>query len=47
MISMETWEQLYAPWLFVASLLLLVIVLIPHVGKGVNGARRWIVAWAS
>ena len=24
------------------SLLLLVLVLIPHVGKGVNGARRWI-----
>ena len=31
-----------APWLFVASLVLLVVVLIPHVGKGVNGARRWI-----
>ena len=24
------------------SLLLLAVVLIPHVGKGVNGARRWI-----
>jgi cell division protein FtsW len=40
-VKMETWERV-APWLFVAALLLLVIVLIPHVGKGVNGARRWI-----
>ena len=42
-VPMATWEKV-APWLFVASLLLLVLVLIPHVGKGVNGARRWIVA---
>ena len=27
---------------FVAALLLLVIVLVPFIGKGVNGARRWI-----
>ena len=40
-IPVATWEKA-APWLFVASLLLLVVVLIPHVGKGVNGARRWI-----
>jgi cell division protein FtsW len=40
-VKVETWERV-APWLFVASLLLLVLVLIPHVGKGVNGARRWI-----
>lgn len=40
-IPIETWEK-YAPWLFVVSLILLVVVLIPHVGKGVNGARRWI-----
>ena len=40
-VPMATWEKL-APWLFVASLLLLMVVLIPHVGKGVNGARRWI-----
>ncbi len=38
---MATWEKI-APWLFVASLLLLILVLIPHVGKGVNGAKRWI-----
>jgi cell division protein FtsW len=40
-IPVATWEKA-APWLFVVSLLLLVIVLIPHIGKGVNGARRWI-----
>jgi cell division protein FtsW len=40
-IKIETWERV-APWLFVGSLLLLVIVLVPHVGKGVNGARRWL-----
>jgi cell division protein FtsW len=40
-IPLSTWEKL-APWLFVLSLVLLVAVLIPHVGKGVNGARRWI-----
>ncbi len=40
-VPMKVWER-WAPWLFVLSLLLLIAVLIPHVGKGVNGARRWI-----
>jgi cell division protein FtsW len=40
-VPISTWEKL-APWLFVLSLLLLVLVLIPFIGKGVNGARRWI-----
>lgn len=40
-IPMATWEK-YAPWLFIGSLLLLVLVLVPFIGKGVNGARRWI-----
>jgi cell division protein FtsW len=40
-VPVEKWEKL-APMLFLASLILLVAVLIPHVGKGVNGARRWI-----
>ena len=39
-IPMATWEKL-APWLFVASLVLLIAVLVPHIGKNVNGARRW------
>ena len=38
---MATWQRL-APWLFVAALRLLVAVLVPGVGKGVNGAKRWI-----
>jgi cell division protein FtsW len=40
-VPMATWERL-APWLFIASLALLVLVLLPFIGKGVNGARRWI-----
>jgi len=40
-VPVETWEKL-APWLFVISLVLLIAVLIPGIGKGVNGARRWI-----
>ena len=40
-IPVATWEK-FAPWLFVVSLLLLVLVLVPFIGKGVNGARRWI-----
>ncbi len=40
-VPMTTWEKV-APWLFVASLMLLILVLVPFIGKGVNGARRWI-----
>ncbi len=40
-IPIRVWER-YAPHIFVLSLALLVIVLIPFIGKGVNGARRWI-----
>ena len=38
-IPLQTWERL-APWLFVVSLILLILVL--GVGRGVNGAKRWI-----
>jgi cell division protein FtsW len=40
-IPMQIWEK-FAPWLFVTSLILLILVLVPFIGKGVNGARRWI-----
>ncbi len=40
-VPMQAWEK-YAPWLFVISLILLVLVLIPFIGKSVYGARRWI-----
>ena len=40
-VPVRTWEKL-APWLFVLSLILLMLVLVPFIGKGVNGARRWI-----
>ena len=40
-VPVATWEK-YARPLFVLSLVLLAMVLIPHVGKVVYGARRWI-----
>jgi cell division protein FtsW len=40
-IPLRLWQQA-APWLFVAGVVLLVVVLIPHVGRSVNGAQRWL-----
>ena len=40
-VPMRVWQQA-APYLFLAGLLLLVVVLIPHIGREVNGSRRWI-----
>lgn len=40
-VSMNTWQKL-APWIFLVAIALLIAVLVPGVGKGVNGARRWI-----
>jgi cell division protein FtsW len=40
-IPISVWEK-WAPWIFALAMLLLFLVLIPHIGKGVNGARRWI-----
>jgi len=40
-VPISVWEK-WAPWLFIASLVLLVVVLVPFIGRGVNGARRWI-----
>ena len=40
-VPLTVWEKM-APWLFIGSLVLLCLVLLPFIGKGVNGARRWI-----
>ena len=40
-ISMDTWEKA-APWVFIVSIVLLILVLLPFMGKSINGARRWI-----
>ena len=40
-VPMRVWERV-APWLFALSLLLLAAVLLPGIGKVVNGARRWL-----
>ncbi|MBB1636284.1 MULTISPECIES: putative lipid II flippase FtsW [Cupriavidus] len=40
-IPVKFWDK-YAPKLFVIALVMLIVVLVPFVGKGVNGARRWI-----
>jgi cell division protein FtsW len=40
-LPMRLWQQA-APWLFLAGFALLLLVLVPHVGRSVNGAQRWI-----
>lgn len=40
-VPLNTWQQL-APWLFVSGFVLLALVLIPGIGRDVNGARRWL-----
>jgi cell division protein FtsW len=40
-IPVRAWQKL-APYLFIAGAVLLVLVLVPHVGKSVNGSRRWL-----
>jgi len=40
-VPLNTWERV-APWVFIASIVLLMAVLMPFIGKAVNGARRWI-----
>jgi cell division protein FtsW len=40
-VKVATWQQL-APYMFIATLVMLMLVLIPGVGVVVNGARRWL-----
>ncbi|MEI7538960.1 MAG: putative lipid II flippase FtsW [Comamonadaceae bacterium] len=40
-VPVASWEKA-APWLFIVSLVFLIAVLIPYIGKVVYGARRWI-----
>ena len=40
-VPLRLWQTL-APWLFMGSAALLVIVLIPGVGREVNGSQRWL-----
>ena len=40
-VPAQTW-QTYAPYLFLIGAALLMLVLIPGIGREVNGSRRWI-----
>jgi cell division protein FtsW len=40
-VPMRVWQQA-APYLFLAGLLLLIVVLVPGIGHEVKGSRRWI-----
>jgi cell division protein FtsW len=40
-LPLTVWQK-YAPFLFMIGVVLLAIVLIPGIGKDVNGARRWL-----
>jgi len=40
-VPVKAWQRL-APWLFIAGAALLVLVLVPGIGKSVNGSRRWL-----
>ncbi|WP_232522429.1 putative lipid II flippase FtsW [Marinimicrobium alkaliphilum] len=41
LVPMQLWQR-YSGWLLIFSLIFLVLVLIPGIGREVNGSRRWI-----
>ena len=40
-VPLRFWQKV-APWLFLLGIVLLILVLIPHVGRAVNGSQRWL-----
>jgi cell division protein FtsW len=40
-IPLSKWQR-WSPYLFIATIVLLIAVLVPGLGRGANGARRWI-----
>jgi len=40
-VPLRFWQSL-APWAFLGGVALLALVIVPHVGRSVNGAQRWI-----
>ena len=40
-LPVRVWQQ-SAPWLFGIGVVLLIVVLVPNIGREVNGARRWL-----
>lgn len=40
-VPTHLWQKL-APWLFIGGIFLLILVLIPGVGRNVNGSQRWL-----
>jgi cell division protein FtsW len=40
-VPTHVWQKM-APWLFIGGILLLILVLIPGVGRNVNGSQRWL-----
>lgn len=40
-VPIRVWQQ-YAPYLFLLGTGLLILVLIPHIGREINGSKRWL-----
>jgi cell division protein FtsW len=41
LVPVKVWQRA-SPWLFAGCIVLLVLVLVPGIGREVNGARRWL-----